>query len=95
MAKHRQAPSTPTPAELTQFDPEEWSAPGETSWHQGFKRWKQARHTWLHEHPDSSLGDAIDVFRVEHLTRVELERWQPSPPQDAVHVSPPRYLSEL
>ena len=88
MAKHRNPPSTPTPAELTQFAPEEWAAPGETSWHEGFKRWKQARREWIREHPDSTLGDLIDVLRVNLLTLQELERWRPSPPQDAVHVIP-------
>jgi hypothetical protein len=48
----------------------------------------------MHEHPDSSLGDAIDVFRTEHLTRIDLEHWRPSPPQPGVDIGP-RYLSEL
>jgi hypothetical protein len=93
MATRREAPSTPTPAELTEFEPDEWSAPGETSWHGGFQRWKHARRAWIREHPDSTLGDMIDVFRVEHLTLCELERWRPSPPQDAVRISPPRGFS--
>jgi hypothetical protein len=88
MARRRTPPSTPTPAELTRFDPDEWSEVGDTHWKPGFKRWKQARHTWLHEHPDSMLGDAVDVFRVEHLTLVELENWRPSAPQPAVEIRP-------
>jgi hypothetical protein len=94
MATRRKAPSTPTPAELVRFDPE-WSAPGETHWRGGFDRWKQARRTWIGEHPDSTLGDYIDVKRVDLLTLVELERWSPSAPQPGVDVSPPRYLSDL
>ena len=89
MAIRREAPSTPTPAELTQFAPEEWAAPGETSWQEGFKRWKRARKSWIDEHPHSDLGDYIDVARVNRLTLEDLERWRPSPPQDAVRVAPP------
>jgi hypothetical protein len=88
MAKHRKPPSTQTPAELVEFDPAEWSAPAEASWQQGFSRWKTARRAWIDEHPDSTLGDLIDVLRVDLLTLRELERWRPSPAQDAVHVSP-------
>jgi hypothetical protein len=88
MAMHRQAPSTPTPAELATFSPDEWAAPGEPSWHEGFKRWKDARRAWIREHPDSDLGDYLDVARVNHLTLVELENWQPSAPQPAVSIRP-------
>jgi hypothetical protein len=95
MARRRKAPSTPTPAELTTFGPDEWAAPGETHWRPGFDRWKQARRPWIREHPDSTLGDALDVYRVNLLTLCELERWSPSPPQPAVNISPPRYLSDL
>jgi hypothetical protein len=64
-------------------------------WRPGFDRWKQARRTWIGEHPDSDLGDYIDVARVNLLTLEELERWRPSAPQPAVNISPPRYLSDL
>jgi hypothetical protein len=90
MATHREAPSTPTPAELSQFAPEEWSAPGDTGWKPAFRRWRVARREWVGEHPDSDLGDHIDLLRVEHLTLKDLERWRPSAPQPAVNVSPPR-----
>jgi len=88
MAKRRTPPSTPTPAELTRFDPDEWSAPGATHWRPAFDRWKQARRSWLADHADSTLGDMLDVMRVEFLTLCELEHWRPSPPQDAIRVGP-------
>jgi hypothetical protein len=95
MATRRVPPSTPTPAELSTFDPDEWTAPGETHWRPGFDRWKQARRQWIRDHLDSTLGDELDIRRVQLLTLCDLERWRPSPPQPAVDISPPRYLSDL
>jgi hypothetical protein len=91
MATRRVPPSTPTPGELTRFNPSEWAAPGETSWQLGFSRWKAARRAWIDQHPDSTLGDLIDVLRVNLLTLQELERWRPSPPQGAVMLVPQPY----
>lgn len=95
MATRRKALSSPTPAELSRFDPDEWTAPGETGWQPGFRRWKQARRAWIDEHPDSDLGDYIDVARVNLLTLNELERWSPSAPQPGIDISPPRTLRDL
>jgi hypothetical protein len=57
-----------TPAELIEFDPEEWADPVDSSWSSSFERWCDARRVWAAEHPDS-LGNAMEMFRKEFQTR--------------------------
>jgi hypothetical protein len=61
------------PAELVEFDEEEWAAPGD--WWQAFGRWTDARHAWVKTHGnDSILGNLVDVFREEHNLGMERRR---------------------
>jgi len=72
----RRKPSTAQPpAELLKFDAREWAAPDAQSWDDQFRRWKTARHHWVDRHPDSVLGDLLDVLRVERQVRRDSARW--------------------
>ncbi len=88
MATHLPVPVEPTPGELINFDPMEWSSAGETSWEPAFKRWKAARRAWGAEHPISDLGDMIDVFRDEHEVLMQMVQEDPPPPHDGVNIRP-------
>jgi hypothetical protein len=77
MATRRWPPSAEPPAELFEFDPADW--PGsdvftdwpteQPAWEAAFRRWKAARRDWVAKHPDSSLGDRLDLLRRERLAR--------------------------
>ena len=64
MAVHRRPPLTVAPPpELMIFDPSEWPA-GE--WWQSCELWGRARMKFVKQHPDSEIGTALDVLRVQH-----------------------------
>jgi hypothetical protein len=72
MAQHRFKVMKQPPAELVEFEPEEWTAPDDhTSW-QAFERWKDARHHWVKTHgKESILGGLVNVMREEHNLHME------------------------
>lgn len=72
MAQRRLRPAEQPPAELLEFNVEEWTAPDDESWHPAFRRWQLARHAWVQTHPDTILGDIIDVLLGETMVR----RWR-------------------
>ena len=88
MATHLPVPVEPTPGELINFDPMEWSSAGETSWRPAFQRWKVARRRWLAERERSDLGDMIDLFRDEHETLMQMVEEDPPPPQPGINSRP-------
>jgi hypothetical protein len=72
MAVLRRSVVAEPPAMLRAFDPADWpSADAEAA----FQEWKQARREWISEHPDSSLGDMLDLLRGER--RARLAQWCP------------------
>jgi hypothetical protein len=54
----------PAPAELVTFDSAEWAAAGDAlgDWQPAFRRWAAARRAWIRQHPDSELGDQVDLL---------------------------------
>jgi hypothetical protein len=74
VAQKRLRPVAEPAAELVTYDEDEWAEPGDTASWQAFRRWKDARHTWAKKHPDSSLGNIVDVFREEHNLHMEMIR---------------------
>ena len=94
MATRRVPPSTPTPAELSHSTRTNGPRPARPTGGEDSTDGSRPPG-WIREHPDSDLGDLIDVMRVHLLTLIELERWSPSAPQPGVDISPPRYLSDL
>ena len=78
VAMHRLPPAVKIPAELLTFCREEWVAPDDgTSWALPFRRWQVARHAWVETHPDSELGDLLDVLRGEVQVKRGLWEWVP------------------
>jgi hypothetical protein len=78
VAMHRLPPGVKTPAELLTFRREEWMATDdESSWGPAFRRWQVARHAWVETHPDSELGDLLDVLRGEVQMKRGLWEWVP------------------
>ena len=69
MAMHRRPPGVEPPAELFEFRPEEWAAPGDLDRETAFQRWKAARRAWIAEHPGSALGDMLDLLQGERRAR--------------------------
>lgn len=80
MAMWRRPPGVEPPAVLFAFDPVDWSAgsyepaplqmfegPG-SEWEQGFRR-KAARRDWVAKHPNSILGDRLDLLTGERRAR--------------------------
>lgn len=54
------------------------AAPGdEGSWFPAFRRWQVARHAWVETHPDSELGDMLDVLRGEVQVKRGSWEWVP------------------
>jgi hypothetical protein len=63
------------PAELVEFDVEEWTEPADRAPWQAFERWTVARHQWVKTHGNESiLGTLVDVFREEHNLHMEIRR---------------------
>jgi hypothetical protein len=78
VATHRLPPAAKIPGELLTFRLEEWAAPGdEGSWSPAFRRWQVARHAWVGTHPDSELGDMLDVLRGEVQVKRGSWEWVP------------------
>jgi hypothetical protein len=60
------------PAELVEFDVEEWAAPDDHSSWQAFERWKDGRHQWVKTHgKEAILGGLVNVMREEHEMHME------------------------
>lgn len=75
---HRRPPAVKIPGELLSFCREEWVAPDDgTSWGVPFRRWQLAGHAWVETHPDSVLGDPLDVIRAEVQVKRRLWEWVP------------------
>jgi hypothetical protein len=78
VAMHRLPPAVKMPAELLAFRRDEWAAPDDgTSWALPFRRWQVARHAWVETHPDSELGDMLDVLRGEVQVKRGSWAWVP------------------
>ena len=78
VAMHRLPPAVKIPAELLTFRREEWMAPDDgSSWGPAFRRWQVARHAWVEAHPDSQLGDMLDVIRGEVQVKRGSWEWVP------------------
>lgn len=61
MARHRRPPLTVAPpAELLQFDPDDWPA---EQWWQSLELWSRACMKFVKQHPGTALGNALDVLR--------------------------------
>ena len=72
MAQRRLRSVVEPPAELVEFDPDEWTEPADRASWQAFERWKVARHQWVKKHGgESILGNLVDVFREEHNLHME------------------------
>jgi hypothetical protein len=75
LAMRRLPPDVKTPAELVTFRVEEWAATDdEGAWGPAFRRSQVARHAWVEAHPDSELGDMLDVLRGE--VQVKRGSWE-------------------
>ncbi len=75
---HLRPPAVKIPGELLSFRREEWVAPDDgPSWALPFRRWQVARHAWVETHPDSDLGDMLDVIRAEVQLKHGLREWVP------------------
>jgi hypothetical protein len=55
------------PTHLMEFVWSEWAEPGEVEWWPAFERWKAARRVWVGRHPDSALGNYLQLMKVERL----------------------------
>ena len=74
---HRLPPAVKIPGELLTFHRAEWAAPDDgSSWALPFWRWQLARHAWVETHPDSELGDMLDVIRAEVQLKRALREWE-------------------
>ena len=72
VAQRRLRPVVVPPAELVEFDVEEWAVPDDHSSWQAFERWKDARHHWVKTHgKESILGGLVNVMREEHNLHME------------------------
>src|SRR5215212_426079 len=78
MAMHRRPPGVEPPAELFEFRLEEWQAPDDLDWEAAFQRWTTARRAWVAEHPDSALGNRLDLLRGERRARFRNLGWHQS-----------------
>jgi hypothetical protein len=71
----------PTPVELLQFRPEDWPpAEGElpdVAWGPAYVRWQEARRAYAPLHPNSELGDLIDMLREEVKVHGTMCQWRP------------------
>jgi hypothetical protein len=77
MAIRRRPPAPEAPAELAEFQPEEWESPGDERWWPSVERWKAARRVWLVEHPDNNaLVDNLDLMVHEHRVHMNMLRWR-------------------
>jgi hypothetical protein len=75
---HRLPPAVKIPGQLLEFRFEEWAAPDDgPSWAPVFRRWQLARHAWVQTHPNSELGDMLDVIRAEVQLKRRLWEWVP------------------
>ena len=74
MAMHRKPAEIETPAELLQFNPEEWESPDDSGWWPAFERWKDARRARTAQHPKSALGNLLALMIVEHQTHMAMLR---------------------
>ena len=75
MAQRRLRPVVEPPAELVEFDPDEWTEPADRRPWQAFERWTVARHQWVKTHgKESILGNLLEVMREEHNLGMEIRR---------------------
>ena len=95
MAMHRRPPGVEPPAELFEFRPEDWPGipghpqvfedwrtPPTDEWELAFARWKAARWAWVAEHPNTVLGDRLDLLRAAR--RIREARWRGGRPESGV-----------
>jgi hypothetical protein len=68
MAVRRRPVSAMPPAELFAYNPLDW--PG--AYPDSFELWCAARRDWVRAHPDSPLGNMLDLLRGERKARQEL-----------------------
>jgi hypothetical protein len=57
---------------------EEWQAPDDLDRESAFQRWTTARRAWVAEHPDSALGNRLDLLRGERRARFGNLGWHQS-----------------
>ncbi len=71
--RHLRPVAAAAPAELAEFDPNEWATPADQgAWGPAFCRWIDARRAWMKTHgTETSLGNWLEVLRCEHRTRDE------------------------
>jgi hypothetical protein len=55
------------PTHLMEFDLADWVESGEAEWWPAFERWKSARRVWAGRHPDSALGNYLQLMKVARL----------------------------
>lgn len=65
----RRSPDEPVPERMCRFIAGEWPEPH--VW-DSFAAWKQARHAWGAAHPESVLGDIVDMLRGERDARLRV-----------------------
>jgi hypothetical protein len=74
MAVRRRPVSVAPPPELFVFNPADW--PGACP--DSFEAWREARREWVKAHPDSPLGNMLDLLRGERKARQEHLGWTAS-----------------
>ena len=71
MATHRRPPAVLAPVELLWLDPADWPA---MPWLEVFALWQHKRREFARSHPDSALGNALELLRVERRVMDEHRR---------------------
>ena len=69
VAVRRRPMSVMPPPELFVFNPAAWDS---------FDAWCAARREWVKAHPDSPLGNMLDLLRGERKAREEFMGWKAS-----------------
>ena len=71
MAMRRRPPAPVAPVELLWLDPADWPA---MPWLEVFALWQGRRREFARTHPDSALGNALEMLRVERRVMDEHRR---------------------
>jgi hypothetical protein len=74
VAVRRRPVSVMPPPELFVFNSADW--PG--AYPGSFEAWRAARREWVKAHPDSPLGNMLDLLRGERKAHEELMGWKAS-----------------
>ena len=72
VAVRRRPMSVMPPPELFVFNSAEWAG----AYPESFDAWCAARREWVKAHPDSPLGNMLDLLRGERKARKELMGWK-------------------